>query len=166
MCHIFSMAGLSGKQNPKRWYSAPEANEDTLEMLLNLVMAILCFSPSCLQSHTFLCISSLSLDLCGNLLLVGSSLVPFFSCVALQLSVASPILYGTCPLIDWCSSLLPRLPPVWTCILMVRAAVSCAWSNHVAPPIVTSHGSVKRQGPPSTHPPASPSQSHALEQNS
>lgn len=60
------MAGLGGKQNPKWWYSAPEANEDTLEMLLNLVMAILCFSPSCLQSHAFLCISSLSLDLCGN----------------------------------------------------------------------------------------------------
>lgn len=70
------------------------------------------------------------------------------------------------------------LPPAWltgaalccptfllcgSAFWLVRAAVSCAWSNHVAPPIVTSHGSVKRQGPPSTLPPACPSQSHALE---
>lgn len=68
------------------------------------------------------------------------------------------------PLTDWCGSLLPRLLTCGPAFWLARAAVSCAWSNHVAPPIVKSHGSVKRQGPLSTHPPAPPSQSHILEQ--
>lgn len=130
----------------------------------------LCFSPSCLQSQ---CLSL-------HLLFLSGPVWTFFrywwavlwsrppSCVDLQLSVASTyILNGPCPP-DWfgaalcCPTFLLLLcgPAFW----LVRAAVSCAWSNHVAPPTVASHGSVKRQGPPSTHPPASPSQSHALEQ--
>lgn len=97
-------------------------------------------------------------------------LVPFLFCVDLQLSVASPpppaphLEPAPPPLTDWCGSLLPRLLTCGPAFWLARAAVSCAWSNHVAPPIVKSHGSVKRQGPLSTHPPAPPSQSHILEQ--
>lgn len=104
------------------------------------------------------------------LLLMDGCLVPFLFCVDLQLSVASPptpapdLEPAPPPLTDWCGSLLPRLLTCGPAFWLARAAVSCAWSNHVAPPIVKSHGSVKRQGPLSTHPPAPPSQSHILEQ--
>lgn len=83
---------------------------------------------------------------------ICSCLLPLLSCMD-----PTPWLIGAalcCPAFFLCG------PAFW----LVRAAVSCAWSNHVAPPIVTSHGSVKRQGPRSTHLPACPSQSHTLEQ--
>ncbi len=116
----------------------------------------LCFSTSCLQSHASPCISSSSLDLCGH-----------FSLLVGRFSRPVPLLCGSAAVC--CLSYPVWTPPPWLLLCgpafwSACAAVSCAWSNHVAPPTVTSHGSVKRQGPPSTHPPASPSQSRTLEQ--
>lgn len=137
-----------------------------LQMLPKLVMALLFALAVPVCSPMPLLASPLPLWTCLDIFAIGgqfSGPAPS-SCVDLQLSVASPILYGPCPWLTGaalcCSAFLLCGPAFW----LVRAAVSCAWSNHVAPPIVTSHGSVKRQGPPSTHPPAFPSQSHALEQ--
>lgn len=167
MWYIFSMEGLSDKRAPKVSALPMELiNITRLQMLQKLVMAVLFASalPVC-SPNASPCISSSSLDLCGHFrywwavlwsrplpVWICSCLLPLLSCMD-----PAPWLIGAalcCPTFLLCG------PAFW----LVRAAVSCAWSNHVAPPTVTSHGSVKRQGPPSTHPPASPSQSHALEQ--
>lgn len=114
-----------------------------ISVLLWTCMDIVFFPPVCGQFSvpaSFLC---------------GSAAVCCLSC---PVGTPPPWLIGAalcCPTFLLCG------PLVW----LVRAAVSCAWSNHVAPPIVTSHGSVKRQGPPSTCLHASPSQPHALEQS-
>lgn len=158
-----------------QWWAAPDVSAlpmeliTRLQMLLKLVMAIL--------------FASALAAVCSPMPLLASPL-PLWTCVDIFRYLVDSF-SGPVPLPVWiCSCLLPLLscmdpaPPDWlvqlsvappsSCvdlhIWLARAAVSCAWSNHVAPPTVASHGSVKRQGPPSTHPPASPSQSHALEQ--
>lgn len=169
MCCIFRI-GLSGKGKTPNVSALPmELIKITrLQMLPKLVLAALFASaPPLCSPHASPCIFSSSMDLCGHFCYFGgqfsgSAFLPVWICSCLL-----PLLSCMDPDPSWlngaalcCPAFLLCGPAFW----LVRAAVSCAWSNHVAPPIVTSHGSVKRQGPPSTRPPASPSQSRALEQ--
>ena len=155
MWYIFSMAGLSGKQTLDVSALPMELNKITrLQMLLKLVLAVLFASALPVCSPMPLLASPLPLWTCVDIfrywwpVLCGSAAV---CCLSSPVWTLPPWLIGAalcCPTFLLCG------PAFW----LIRAAVSCAWSNHVAPPTVTSHGSVKRQGPPSTHPPASPSQ--------
>lgn len=100
MWYIFSMEGLSGKQAPNVSALPMELIDVTrLEMLLKLIVAVLFASALAVCSPMPLLASPLLLWTCVDIFryVVGSSLVPSPSCVDLQLSVASPILYGPCP---------------------------------------------------------------------